>query len=359
MIAETTYPPLSQVHTHLRIRPLPFVALAAALFALFVLALALGSVNIPLDQIVAVLLGGEAERASWTNIVLQFRLPRAFTAMLAGAALGVGGLLMQTLFRNPLAAPDVLGINSGASLGVALVVLTTGVGSGALLAGVGLTGDLGMAAAASIGAALTVALILQFARHISSSAALLIVGLMVGQLTFAGVSLLLYFSIPERIQAYINWGFGSFSGVTWAQLPILAVAVFGGLALALAMIKPLNALLLGEVYAESIGVHVRRLRIGIIAATALLTGAVTAFCGPIIFIGIAAPHLCRGILRSADHRALVPGVALVGALLALAATLLAEMPGTRLTLPLNAVTALFGAPVVLAVLLRREGRAHG
>lgn len=359
MLAQSTHPPISSVHTHLRIRRMPFVALLAALAILFVLALALGSVNIPLDQIVRVLLGGEAERASWTNIVIQFRLPRAFTAMLAGAALGVGGLLMQTLFRNPLAAPDVLGINSGASLGVALVVLTTGVGSGALLAGMGLAGDLGMAAAASIGAALTVALILQFARYIRSGATLLIVGLMVGQLTFAGVSLLLYFSIPERIQAYINWGFGSFSGVTWSQLPILVVAVAAGLALALVMIKPLNALLLGEVYAESIGVHVRRLRIGIIAATALLTGAVTAFCGPISFIGIAAPHLCRGVLRTADHRALVPGVALVGALLALAATLIAEMPGTTLSLPLNAVTALFGAPVVLAVILRNKERANG
>lgn len=359
MLAQSTHPPISSVHAHLRIRRTPFVALLAALTILFVLALALGSVNIPLEQIVRVLLGGEAERASWTNIVMQFRLPRAFTAMLAGAALGVGGLLMQTLFRNPLAAPDVLGINSGASLGVALVVLTTGVGSGALLAGTGLAGDLGMAAAASIGAALTVALILQFAHYIRSGATLLIVGLMVGQLTFAGVSLLLYFSIPERIQAYINWGFGSFSGVTWAQLPILMFAVVAGLALALVMIKPLNAMLLGEVYAESIGVHVRRLRIGIIAATALLTGAVTAFCGPISFIGIAAPHLCRGILRTADHRALVPGVALVGALLALAATLLAEMPGTTLTLPLNAVTALFGAPVVLAVVLRNKERANG
>jgi iron complex transport system permease protein len=359
VLAQSTHPPISSVHAHLRIRRTPFVALLAALTILFVLALALGSVNIPLEQIVRVLLGGEAERASWTNIVMQFRLPRAFTAMLAGAALGVGGLLMQTLFRNPLAAPDVLGINSGASLGVALVVLTTGVGSGALLAGTGLAGDLGMAAAASIGAALTVALILQFAHYIRSGATLLIVGLMVGQLTFAGVSLLLYFSIPERIQAYINWGFGSFSGVTWAQLPILMFAVVAGLALALVMIKPLNAMLLGEVYAESIGVHVRRLRIGIIAATALLTGAVTAFCGPISFIGIAAPHLCRGILRTADHRALVPGVALVGALLALAATLLAEMPGTTLTLPLNAVTALFGAPVVLAVVLRNKERANG
>ncbi len=360
VLAQPTHPPISSVHSHLRIRRMPFVVLLIALAVLFVLALALGSVSIPLDQIVTVLLGGEAERASWTNIVMQFRLPRAITAMLAGAALGVSGLLMQTLFRNPLAAPDVLGINSGASLGVALVVLTTGVGSGALLAGLGLAGDLGMAAAASIGAALTVALILQFAQHIRSGATLLIVGLMVGQITFAGVSLLLYFSIPERIQAYINWGFGSFSSVTWAQLPILASTVAAGLALALVMIKPLNALLLGEVYAESVGVHVRRLRITIIAATALLTGTVTAFCGPISFIGIAAPHLCRGIVRSADHRALVPAVAFVGALLALAATLIAEAPGTALTLPLNAVTALFGAPVVLLVIIRNQERsAHG
>jgi iron complex transport system permease protein len=359
MIAQPASPSTTDLKAHLRIPRLPFVWLVMALLVLFVLALALGSVNIPFDQIATILLGGEGERASWTSIVVQFRLPRAITALLAGAALGVGGLLMQTLFRNPLAAPDVLGINSGASLGVALVVLTTGVGSGALLAGIGLAGDLSLAAASSIGAGLTVALILQMARYVRSGATLLIVGLMVGQLTFAVVSLLLFFSIPERIQAYINWGFGSFGGVTWAQLPILFGAVSVGLALALLLIKPLNALLMGEAYAESVGVHVRRLRLGIIAATALLTGAVTAFCGPIVFIGIAAPHICRGILRSADHRALVPGVALVGAGLALAAALIAEVPGTSLTLPLNAVTALFGAPVVLAVILRRGERANG
>jgi iron complex transport system permease protein len=355
VLAQSTHPPISSVHAHLRIRRTPFVALLAALTILFVLALALGSVNIPLEQIVRVLLGGEAERASWTNIVMQFRLPRAFTAMLAGAALGVGGLLMQTLFRNPLAAPDVLGINSGASLGVALVVLTTGVGSGALLAGTGLAGDLGMAAAASIGAALTVALILQFAHYIRSGATLLIVGLMVGQLTFAGVSLLLYFSIPERIQAYINWGFGAFGGVTWAQLPILVAAVGAGLLLAALLIKSLNALLLGETYARSLGVQIARARLGIIASAALLTGAVTAFCGPIGFLGIAVPHICRALFSTADHRLLMPGCMVLGMCAALAAGLLADVPGSSLALPLNAVTALLGAPVVIWVIARWRG----
>jgi iron complex transport system permease protein len=345
---------VSPTQIKLRRPALAFIWLSIAVIAVFLLALVFGSVTIPLDQIITVLMGGEAERASWTSIVMQFRLPRALTAIIAGAALGVSGLLMQTLFRNPLAAPDVLGINSGASLGVALVVLSTGVGSGQLLAGVGLGGDLSLAAAATLGAALTVAIILQLSQYLRSGTTLLIVGLMVGQFTFACVSLLLYFSIPERIQAYINWGFGSFGGVTWAQFPILGCGAAAGLLLSAIIIKPLNALLLGETYAESLGVHVRRLRLGIILAAALLTGAVTAFCGPIGFISIAAPHLCRNVMRSADHHVLLPGTALVGALVALTASIIAEAPGTRLTLPLNAVTALLGAPVVLAILLRRK-----
>jgi iron complex transport system permease protein len=332
-----------------------FALLSALLLILFMVALALGSVNIPLEQIVRVLLGGEAERASWTVIVMQVRLPRALTALLAGAALGAAGLLMQTFFRNPLASPDVLGVNSGASLGVALVVLSTGMVGTALLAGIGLAGDVGLAAAASVGAGLTMVLVLFVARRVRGTTTLLIIGLMIGQLTFAVVSLLLYFSIPERIQAYINWGFGSFGGVTWSQLPILALAVTAGMVLSVALIKPLNALLLGEAYAESMGVGLRRARTGIIVATALLTGAVTAFCGPIAFIGIAVPHLCRGLFRTADHRALIPAAMLMGAVVAQAAGILAQAPGTDIALPLNAVLSLIGAPVVLVVILRGNG----
>ncbi len=343
------------VRARLRAPILPLVGLALLGVLLFLLMLAWGSVTIPFDQIVTVLLGGQAERESWTNIVLKFRLPKALTALLAGSALGVSGLMMQTFFRNPLAAPDVLGINAGASLGVALVVLSSGAVGGQLLAGIGLVGDLSLALAASAGAAATIAIVLLVARRVQNSATLLILGLMIGQFTFAFVSLLLYFSIPERIQAYINWGFGSFGGVTWAQLPILAISVGAGLLLALALSKTLNALLLGETYARSMGLDIRRARLGIIGAAALLTGAVTAFCGPIAFIAIAVPHICRALLDTTEHLILIVGTALLGTCVALGAGLVAEWPAARLVLPINAVTALFGAPVVLWVIMRWRG----
>ena len=320
--------------------------------ALLLLSLSLGSVAIPFDQILSALLNGEADRPAWTIIVLKFRLPKTATAMLAGMALGVSGLLMQTYFRNPLAEPFVLGVSSGASLGVALVVLTSGAAGGALLAGLGLAGDLLLTVAAGFGAAVTMGLVLFVALRIQSSVTLLILGLMFGYLIAAMVSLLLYFALPERIQAYVNWTFGSFSGVTVEQLPILAFFVLVGVLLSAALVKPLNALLLGEDYARSLGANLMWARIGIVVATAILVSAVTAFCGPIAFIGIAVPHLCRGLLASADHRLLLPGVCLAGACVALCASLIAELPGNNLVLPLNVVTAIMGAPLVILVVLR-------
>ncbi len=336
------------------LRPALLIALVAVLVGVFMLALAVGSVSIPLDQIVTVLLGGEAERTAWTNIVLKFRLPKATTALLAGSALGVSGLMMQTFFRNPLAGPFVLGVSSGASLGVALVVLSAGSVGGALMAGFGLTGDLVLAGAAATGAALTLLIVLGAAGRFQSSTTLLILGLMMGYMVSALVSLLLYFAVPERIQAYINWTFGSFGGVTWDQMPILAGAVLIGVLITLALIKSLNALLMGEAYARSVGLNLRLTRLAVVLSTALLAGAVTAFCGPIGFIGIAVPHLCRGLLNTSDHRMLVPGTLLMGAIVALAASVLAELPGSNLVLPLNAVTALIGAPVVIGVILRQR-----
>ncbi|MCU0514538.1 MAG: iron ABC transporter permease [Anaerolineae bacterium] len=362
-MSHALFPPLPAAHNtgdkpaprvNLGLRPGLLVGLALLALLAFVLVLLLGSVTIPPQQILAVLLGGEAEKSSWTNIILKVRLPRALTALLAGAALSVSGLLMQTLFRNPLAAADVLGVNSGASLGVALVVLAYGTTGGALLAGFGLAGDLSLAAAAMLGAGVTLSLILLIARRLESGLPLLLLGVMIGQLTFALVSLLIYFSVPERIQAYINWGFGSFNGVTWAQMPILAGAVLAGLAAALCLGKPLNVLLTGEAYAASMGLHVRRSRQAIIITTALLTGAVTAFCGPIAFIGIAVPHLCRGLLHTSDHRLLLPGTMCLGGAVALLASLLAELPGSSLVLPLNAVMALLGVPVILLIILRQR-----
>ncbi len=342
------------VRLELGLRPWLLVALGGVLVGVFLLALAVGSVQIPLDQIITVLLGGETERASWTSIVLKFRLPKATTAALAGAALGVSGLMMQTFFRNPLAGPFVLGISSGASLGVALVVLYTGTVGGILLAGVGLTGDLLLATAAAAGAALTLFVVLLVAGRVQSSMTLLILGLMMGYLVSAAVSMLLYFAIPERIQAYISWTFGSFSGVTWEQMPILAGGVIFGLLPALALTKSLNALLLGEGYARSLGLNVGRVRFVIVTSTALLAGTVTAFCGPIGFVGIAVPHLCRSLFNTSDHRILLPGTILTGAIVALVASIIAEVPGNNLILPLNAVTALIGAPVVMGVILRQR-----
>lgn len=339
---------------NLGLRPGLLLILIGGLLVVFLLALAVGSVEIPLDQIITVLLGGEAERTAWTNIVLKFRLPKALTAVFAGMALGVSGLMMQTFFRNPLAGPFVLGISSGASLGVALVVLSTGTIGGTLLAGIGLSGDLMLAVAAGLGAGLTMVIVLGVSMRIQSSMTLLILGLMFGYLVSAMVSLLLYFSVPERIQAYINWTFGSFSGVTWEQLPILAGIVGIGLLVSLALTKSLNVLLLGENYARSLGLNILWTRIGIVSATALLAGVVTAFCGPIGFIGIAVPHLCRSLFNTSDHRILVPGTILMGAIVALVASLIAEVPGNNLVLPLNAVTALMGAPVVIIVILRQR-----
>lgn len=347
--------PISPLETPHRPHSLLLIVLLAALVGVLLLSLALGSVPIPLDEILRVLAGGEASRESWTSIVLRFRLPKALTALLAGAALSVGGLQMQTLFRNPLVDPFVLGISSGASLGVALVVLAVGAPGIALLAGVSLVGDVGLVVAASLGSGLVLSVVLLVARRVQNSVTLLIVGLMFGYAISAFVSLLLYFSIAERIQAYVNWSFGSFGGVTWSQMPIFAAAILAGLLIAFLLSKALNALLLGETYARSMGMNVQRARGWIIVSTALLAGTVTAFCGPIGFLGIAVPHICRSLFQTSDHRILIPAAILMGGIAAIAADLIAQVPGSRIVLPLNAITALFGAPVVIWIILRGRG----
>jgi len=331
------------------------VGLGVLLACLFVVSLAVGSVSIPLGDILKILTGSQGERATWTTILFKFRLPKALTAVLAGAALSVSGLQMQTLFRNPLADPYILGISSGASLGVALLVLGGVTVSGAaFLGGLGLLGSFGIVVAASLGAGSVFALVIFIARRVSNSVTLLILGLMFGYITGAAVSVLLYFSAPQQIQAYLSWTFGSFGGVTWDQLTALAPVVGVGMALAALTVKPLNALLLGEHYARSMGVNLRRARLLILVSASLLTGAVTAFCGPIGFLGVAVPHLARAGQRGADHRALMPLCALLGASLALVFDLIAQLPGGNVVLPLNAVAALFGAPLVLVIILRRQ-----
>jgi iron complex transport system permease protein len=330
------------------------IIFALVLPCIFFASLAIGSVNIPLGDVITILLGGEPARETWTTIVLNFRLTKALTAMLAGAALGVSGLIMQTLFRNPLADPYVLGISSGASLGVAFIVLAAGTTGGTLFAELGLFGDFALIVAASLGAVGVLLLILLAARRVRSTMTLLILGLMFGYVTGSIVSVLIHFSIAERVQAYVNWTFGSFGGVTWGQMPLFAFAVSVALILANLSAKPLNALLLGESYARSMGLNIRRARLGLIVSAALLSGTVTAFCGPIGFLGIAVPHLCRALIGISDHRMLLPAVSLAGAGLALIADMIAQLPGSTVVLPLNAVTALFGAPVVIWVILRRH-----
>lgn len=328
--------------------------LAALLAVLFGLGLAMGSVSIPLRDVAAGLSGGPVSNPVWDSILWQIRLPRCLTAVLAGSALALGGLQMQTLFRNPLADPYAMGISSGASLGVALAMLAGSAGAiPGLLALRGAGARLGAAGSAIAGAALVMLLVLAVSRRIRSNTTLLILGLMFGQIAGALVSVLQAFSSSEEIRAFAFWGFGSYAGVTWSGLPALAGSVAAGTALGVFCAKPMNALLLGWTYARSLGVRVRILRAFLLASTSLLAGGVTAFCGPVAFLGLAVPHLCRGLFRTADHRVLIPACLLLGASLSLASDLASRLPGNGAALPLNAVTALFGAPVVVWVLVRR------
>ncbi|BAZ18249.1 transport system permease protein (plasmid) [Calothrix sp. NIES-4071] len=331
-----------------------FTVLFGVLILAFLLDIALGSVQIPISEVVKVLFGGEADKASWTNIIWKFRLPKAITATLAGAALGVSGLQMQTIFRNPLAGPFVLGISSGASLGVAIVVLTANLaGAGAIFQTLGILGDLTLVIASSLGAAAVLGLVLLVSHRVQDTMTLLILGLLFGYATSALVSILLQFSDSQKIQAYLQWTFGSFAAVTWRQMPILISVVLLGLLVAVILSKPLNVLLVGESYALTLGLNLERTRFWIITSASILAGAITAFCGPIAFLGVAVPHLCRSTFSSCDHRILVPAVIIMGAIMALIADLMCTIPGNQTVLPLNSVTALIGTPVVSWVILRR------
>jgi iron complex transport system permease protein len=321
----------------------------------FFLELSLGSVTIPLRNVFAILTGRPGGSEAWRQIILLFRLPRAITAMLAGAALGVSGLKMQTLFRNPLADPYILGVSSGASLGVALVVMVTeGFGWSLLLERAGIMGSTAIVVAAIAGSILVLGVVLSFAQKVDSNVTLLIIGLMFGYIASSLVSIMMQFSVEHQMQRYITWTFGSFGSVTWQQMGIFASTLAAGMLLAWILAKPLNAFLLGDSYARSMGVNVRRVRFWIIVGAAVLAGTVTAYCGPVAFLGIAVPHLCRLLLKTSDHRELLPAVVLMGATLALLADRVAQVPGSQIALPLNAVTSLVGAPVVIAVILRRR-----
>lgn len=325
------------------------LALVILVAVLFVFSLAKGSVAIPLGDVLHILLGGTESRPTWQTIVQDIRLPKAIVALLAGAGLAVSGLVMQTLFRNPLAGPSVLGIDAGANLGVALVIL---MGRGAAFEGIG--GTIGRVGAAGLGAAAVVACVLILAEHVRDNVTLLLLGLMFGYVATALVTVLLQLAAAERMQSFVLWTFGGFSGVPMDRIGILAAMVGVGVAMTLFSAKTLNALLLGDSYARSLGVRLRAARLGAVVSSSLLVGSITAFCGPILFVGVAVPHVARGLFRTSDHRLLIPTSLLVGAALTLLADLLTRIPGRSETLPVNAILSLAGAPIVAWVVLRQR-----
>ncbi|NDV55336.1 iron ABC transporter permease [Parabacteroides sp. 52] len=330
-----------------------YLFLIALLLLLFVGSLAYGAVSIPFMQVVDILLGKETDRIAWNNIVLQARLPQAITALLAGASLATSGLLLQTLFRNPLAGPSILGISDGANLGVAVVMLYLG-GSLKELTGWSLSGYMAIILAALTGACLVLLLIIYFSSKVRNNVMLLIIGIMIGYLASSIISILNYYAAADKVHTFVMWGMGNFSGVSIEQLPYFTFFSLLGLFFAILLIKPLNALLLGELYAANLGVKIKTTRALILFCTGLLTAVTTAFCGPISFIGLAVPHIARLLLGSSNHKMLVPVTLLTGSCIALLCNMLMVVPGSNMILPLNAVTPLLGAPVILYVIINRK-----
>ena len=340
-------------HTQNRSWTLLFLGILA--ITLFCLDIMLGSVAIPFKEVFRIVTTGESENRAWLFIIEKIRLPKSITAILAGCGLSVSGLQMQTLFRNPLAGPSELGITAGAGLGVAAVMLAGGSSASMYaISQLGISGSWLIIGMASLGSAGVLALILLIAGRIRDNVILLIVGVMIGTITLSIISIWQYFSQPEQLQEYIMWTFGSLGGVTGYHLYVLSGVVTGGLLLAFASSKSLNALLLGENYARSMGLSVGRTRLLIMLSTSLLTGSITAFCGPIGFVGIAIPHITRSLLGTSNHRVLIPATCLTGTVLLLLCDIIAQLPGTQTVIPINIVTSLLGAPVVIWIIIRRN-----
>lgn len=319
---------------------------------LFALNLLLGSVSIPAGDVISILLGDETAKASWQFIILESRLPQAITATLCGAALAVSGLMLQTAFRNPLAGPSVFGVNSGAGLGVALVMLF--LGGGLSVGSVSITGFAAILLAAFVGAMTVMTIIFFFSTLVRNSVMLLIIGIMIGYISNSAISLLNFFATDEGVKSYMVWGMGSFGGVSMANMPVFAIVTLAGLFGALLLIKPLNALMLGDRYAENLGVNIMRVRNWLLIVTGLLTAITTAFCGPVAFIGLAVPHIARLLLTTDNHRQLLPATLLCGSVVALVCNLICYLPGESGVIPLNAVTPLIGAPVIIYVIARKR-----
>jgi iron complex transport system permease protein len=329
-----------------------FILLPVLLVLLSILNISLGSVSIPVNEILTIIFGGEPTKDSWETIILNFRVPKAITAILVGSGLSISGLLMQTLFRNPLAGPFVLGISSGASLGVALLILGSSAFGGYFLT-VSFS-SWGIAIAASAGSFLVLSAVIIAAQKVRNTMSILIIGLMFGSFTGAVISVLSYFSEAQQIQQYVFWSFGSLGNLTWNEITIFFSIYLVGMCGVFTIIKPLNSFLLGENYAKSLGINVKQSRIIILVITSLLTGVITAFSGPIAFIGLAVPHIAKLIFTTSNHKILIPATAITGAIILLICDIIAQVPTSEFTLPINAITSLLGAPVVIWLLIRKK-----
>lgn len=327
------------------------LALSFCICLLLMLNLLVGSVSIPTHDVLAILSGQDVGKPSWQFIILQSRLPQALTALLCGAALSTSGLLLQTSFQNPLAGPSIFGINSGAALGVALVMLLLGGSVSTALFSVG--GAWAVLLAAFVGAMAVTGIIFMFAQWVKSSVMLLIIGMMIGYLASSAIALLNFFATQEGVKSFTMWGMGNFGGVSLSQLPMFTCSIVVGLVGSVLLIKPLNALLLGETYARNLGVDVRTVRSWLLVITGWLTAVTTAYCGPVAFIGLAVPHLARLVIGTDNHLQLLPITMAMGALIALLCQLVCVLPGSQGILPLNAVTPLIGAPVIIYIIWKR------
>lgn len=332
-----------------------WIILAILLIGLFVLDIVLGSVQISVKEVFNVLFSKNTDHPEYSIILYRFRLPKALTALFAGFALSVSGLQMQTVFRNPLAGPFVLGISAGASLGVALLVM--GLSAFTVVSEIGVLGNWSVVTAAWLGSGLILFLILSVSARLKDIMTILILGIMFGSATSALVNILQYFSNESMLKAFIVWTMGSLGGVSLSQLNVLIPSVIIGLIISFLLIKVLNAMLVGENYARSMGLNIRLSRIFIFFSTSLLAGTVTAFCGPIGFIGIAVPHIARIVFKTANHKILLPGTMLIGGIVLLLSDIISQLPGYEKTLPINSITALVGIPIVIWIIIRNQKMA--
>jgi iron complex transport system permease protein len=329
-----------------------FFLLGVGLIVLFFINISLGSIRIPFKDVYTSLTGGQASKSTWEYIIINYRLPKAITAVLVGMGLSISGLLMQTLFRNPLAGPYVLGLSSGASLGVAFVILGAGL-LPSFLSSV-LLSSYGIVLASTLGSSIVLLAVLLVSQRLRDTMAILIVGLMFGSFTSAIVGVLTYFSTAEQLQKFTFWSMGNLGNLSWSSLLVLSVCVGLGLLLSVFSIKPLNALLLGENYAKSMGLNFKKTRLVIIFATSILAGSITAYAGPIAFIGLAVPHMAKLLFQTSNHSVLFWSTLIIGAAIMILCDILSEMPGMEIPLPINAVTSIIGAPVVIWLLVRKR-----